>query len=69
MVLVRDPETLEPAAAEAFAICERTLELGVVIQPTGHGNNVLKVKPPLCITRESADVVVAAVDRTLTEGW
>jgi 4-aminobutyrate aminotransferase-like enzyme len=45
------------------------LELGVVIQPTGDSNNVLKVKPPLCITRESADVVVAALERTLAEGW
>jgi 4-aminobutyrate aminotransferase-like enzyme/Ser/Thr protein kinase RdoA (MazF antagonist) len=67
--LVRDPETLEPATDEALAICERMLELGVVIQPTGDGNNVLKVKPPLCITRDSADVVVAALDRTLDEGW
>ena len=67
--LVRDPETLEPAAEEALAICERMLELGVVIQPTGDGDNVLKVKPPLCITRESADVVVAALERTLAEGW
>jgi 4-aminobutyrate aminotransferase-like enzyme/Ser/Thr protein kinase RdoA (MazF antagonist) len=67
--LVRDPATLEPAADEVMAICERLLELGVVIQPTGDGNNVLKVKPPLCITRRSADVVVAALERTLAEGW
>ena len=44
-------------------------ELGVVIQPTGDGNNVLKVKPPLCFTRASADFVVGALDRTLAEGW
>lgn len=67
--LVRDRETLEPAAEEALAICERMLELGVIIQPTGDGNNVLKVKPPLCLTRESADVIVAALGRTLAEGW
>jgi 4-aminobutyrate aminotransferase-like enzyme/Ser/Thr protein kinase RdoA (MazF antagonist) len=67
--LVRDPETLEPASDEALAICERMLDLGVVIQPTGDGNNVLKVKPPLCITRESADLVVDALERTLSEGW
>jgi 4-aminobutyrate aminotransferase-like enzyme len=67
--LVRDPETLEPATGEALAICERMLELGVVIQPTGDGNNVLKVKPPLCFTRESADAVIAALDRTLADGW
>ena len=70
--LVRDRETLEPATDEALAICERMLELGVVIQPTGDGNNVLKVKPPLCITRRSADVVVGGArpdaDRRLVGG-
>lgn len=67
--LVRDPVTLEPADAEALAICERMLELGVIVQPTGDGNNVLKMKPPLCIDRRSADLVVAALARTLDEGW
>ncbi len=67
--LVRDQATLEPASEEAHAVCERMLELGVIVQPTGDGNNVLKVKPPLCITVESADVVVDALERTLSEGW
>ncbi|MFN8630717.1 MAG: aminotransferase [Chloroflexota bacterium] len=67
--LVRDPLTLEPADREALAICERMLELGVIVQPTGDGNNVLKVKPPLCLDRGSADHVVAALARTLDEGW
>src|SRR5829696_2522623 len=66
--LVRDPVTLEPAGEEAMAICERLRELGVICQPTGDGNNVLKVKPPLCITRESADVVVGALGTAL-RGW
>ena len=67
--LVRDPATLEPAADEALAICERMLDLGVIVQPTGDGTNVLKVKPPLCLTRTSADVVIEVLDRTLAEGW
>ena len=67
--LVRDAETLEPATEEALAICERMRELGVITQPTGDGNNVLKVKPPLCLTGDSADVVVEVLERTLTEGW
>ena len=32
------------------AICERLLELGVIMQPTGDHMNVLKIKPPLCLT-------------------
>ena len=67
--LVRDPATREPATAEAFALCERLLDLGVICQPTGDFSNVLKVKPPLCITAESADVFVDALDDTLTRGW
>jgi len=67
--LVRDRETQEPAEDEALAICERMRELGVIVQPTGDGNNVLKVKPPLCLDRRSADLVIDALERTLTDGW
>ena len=47
--MVRDPDTLTPATEETAAICDRMLELGVVIQPTGDHLNILKTKPPLCI--------------------
>ncbi len=67
--LVRDRDTMEPATAEAAAICERMKELGVIVLTTSERSNVLKVKPPLCLTADSADVVVAALDRVLTEGW
>lgn len=67
--LVRDRETLEPATAETAAVCDRLLELGVVMQPTGDHQNVLKIKPPLCIAQASADAFVDALDRVLTTGW
>ncbi|HEU4491793.1 MAG TPA: aminotransferase [Jiangellales bacterium] len=67
--LVRDRSTLEPATAEAFAICERLLELGVITYPTGDFSNVLKVKPPLCITEASADFFVDRLDEVLRSGW
>ena len=67
--LVRDRVTLEPASQETAAICDRMLELGVVIQPTGDNVNILKTKPPLCLDDEAADFYVAALDRVLTEGW
>ena len=51
--MVRDAETLEPAPEETSAICDRMLELGVVIQPTGDHMNILKTKPPLCIDIEA----------------
>lgn len=67
--LVRDRETLAPATRETAAICDRMLELGVVIQPTGDHQNILKTKPPLCIDIEAADFYVDTLDRVLTEGW
>jgi 4-aminobutyrate aminotransferase-like enzyme len=67
--LVRDRTTLEPASAEAEAICERMLQLGVVVQPTSDRMNVLKVKPPLCLDHSAADFFVDTLDRVLSEGW
>ena len=40
---------------------------GVVVQPTGDHGNVLKVKPPLCITEPDAELFVVALDRALRE--
>ncbi|HEY0449336.1 aminotransferase [Actinophytocola sp.] len=67
--LVRDRGTLEPATEETAAICQRMLELGVVVQPTGEWQSMLKVKPPMCMTRESADFFVDTLDHVLTCGW
>ncbi|MDT7730670.1 MAG: hypothetical protein QOK45_923, partial [Mycobacterium sp.] len=67
--MIRDSETLEPATEETSAICDRMLELGVIIQPTGDHLNILKTKPPLCIDVEAADFYIDTLDRVLTEGW
>jgi 4-aminobutyrate aminotransferase-like enzyme/Ser/Thr protein kinase RdoA (MazF antagonist) len=67
--LVRDPQTLEPATDEASAICERLRELGVIEHATGDYSNVLKVKPPLCISVKSADFFVDRLDEVLRTGW
>jgi 4-aminobutyrate aminotransferase-like enzyme len=67
--LVRDRETLEPATAECYAICDRLRELGVIVQPTGERANVLKVKPPMCLTESSADFFVEMLETVLRDGW
>lgn len=67
--LVRDRETMEPAKEEAAAICERLRELGVVVLTTSERSNVLKIKPPLCLTLDSADFMISQLDRVLSEGW
>lgn len=62
---VRDRETREPATEETELICNRLLDEGVIMQPTGDFQNVLKIKPPLCVTRADADFFVDALDRVL----
>ncbi|WES64866.1 aminotransferase [Microbacter sp. GSS18] len=66
---VRDRATWEPATDETAAICRRLRELGVIAQPTGDHQNILKIKPPLCFDDDSADALVAALDHILTDGW
>jgi 4-aminobutyrate aminotransferase-like enzyme len=61
--LVRDG--LAPASAETAEVCERLLDEGIIMQPTSERSNVLKVKPPLTLTRADADVFVDALDRVL----
>ena len=66
---VRDRSTWQPATEETAAICDRLRELGVIAQPTGDHLNILKLKPPMCFSRSSADAFVAALDRVLATGW
>ncbi len=65
--LVRDRATLEPATEETAEICDRMLELGVIVQPTGDHLNILKIKPPLCIDATAVDFFTDTFDRALTE--
>ena len=67
--LVLDRQTLEPATRETMAICDRLLDLGVIMQPTGDHLNVFKIKPPLCLTKASADFFADMVAKVLEEGW
>lgn len=55
-----------PDAALAGRVCDLLLAEGCIVQPTGDHKNVLKIKPPLCIARESVEYVVGALDRCLS---
>ncbi|MBB1248870.1 aminotransferase [Rhizobium sp. G21] len=66
---VRDRQTLAPATVETARICDRLLDLGVIMQPTGDHLNVLKIKPPMCLSKASADYFVGMLARVLDEGW
>jgi len=66
--LVADKETKTPLAAEDVAgIWDNVRDLGVLIGKGGLHGNVLRVKPPMCITKEDADFFVDVLRVALTK--
>lgn len=67
--LVRDRKTKEPAREEALEVYRRSMELGVIFGTTRYAGlgNVVKFKPPLCVTRQEVDTALAVFDQVLTE--
>ena len=63
--LVKDRETLEPAAADASDVVNRMRERGILLGTDGPFANVLKIRPPMPFTREDADQLVATLDEVL----
>jgi alanine-glyoxylate transaminase / (R)-3-amino-2-methylpropionate-pyruvate transaminase len=64
--LVRDRQTKEPAKKEALAVLEAAREMGVLIGKGGLDGNVLRIKPPMCITAQDVDFTLDVLDRALT---
>jgi 4-aminobutyrate aminotransferase-like enzyme/Ser/Thr protein kinase RdoA (MazF antagonist) len=65
--LVTDRQSMEPDGVLADRVCEALLGRGCIVQPTGDHKNVLKMKPPMCIARESVDFLCDALDAVLSE--
>jgi alanine-glyoxylate transaminase/(R)-3-amino-2-methylpropionate-pyruvate transaminase len=63
--LVRDRKTKEPASTEAADIMERTRDRGLLIGKGGLFGNVLRIKPPMCLTRDDVDFMVDCLDECL----
>lgn len=63
--LVKDRETLTPAAEEAAAIAGQMKEKGILVSVDGPLYNVLKIKPPLVFSEANADLYIAALDEIL----
>jgi len=64
MELVRDRESKEPAADQAIEVLERAKDHRVLIGRGGVYGNVLRIMPPLCLTRDDADFLVERLDET-----
>ncbi len=65
--LVRDRESKEPASSETGAVLQAARDMGVLFGKGGLYGNVLRIKPPMCITENDADFAVGVLDAALTE--
>ncbi len=65
--LVRDRDSLAPAAEEASYIANRMRDHGILISTDGPLHNVLKMKPPLVFTAADAERLVTTLDKILQE--
>ena len=63
--LVRDRATREPAKAETLELLERCREMGGLFGKGGIDGNVVRIKPPMCITADDADFAVEVLDHAL----
>jgi len=60
--LVTDRQSKQAATQEAAYIVNTMKTLGVLISKIGVNNNILKLRPPICFTREHADLLLAQLD-------
>jgi 4-aminobutyrate aminotransferase-like enzyme len=63
--LVTDRETKEPDAAAAKKIVNELRNRGILMSKIGEHDNVLKLRPPLCFSRDNADLLVSTLDELL----
>jgi 4-aminobutyrate aminotransferase-like enzyme/Ser/Thr protein kinase RdoA (MazF antagonist) len=65
--LVRDRQTLVPAAAEASFVVNRMRDRGVLAGTDGLDHSVIKIRPPMPFDAADADRLLAAMDDALGE--
>jgi alanine-glyoxylate transaminase/(R)-3-amino-2-methylpropionate-pyruvate transaminase len=63
--LVRDRGRKTPAKEETLDVLEAAREMGVLIGKGGLDGNVLRVKPPMCITAADVDYALEVLDQAL----
>jgi alanine-glyoxylate transaminase/(R)-3-amino-2-methylpropionate-pyruvate transaminase len=63
--LVRDRESKEPATTETAEILELSKARGLLLGKGGHFGNVLRIKPPMCLTIDDADFLADCLDEVI----
>jgi len=57
----------QPSPTRTAAIHEHCKDLGVLVGKGGLNGNVLRIKPPMCITKDDCDFLCGALDIACTE--
>lgn len=65
--LVRDRATKAPAKQETLDLMEALREMNVLVGKGGLDSNVLRIKPPMCITADDVDYSLEALDVALSQ--
>ncbi|KAF7989374.1 hypothetical protein HCN44_008048 [Aphidius gifuensis] len=64
--LVDDPDTKEAMSADNVAeIFEDIKDMGVLVGKGGINGNILRIKPPMCVTKEDVDFTVEVINTAL----
>ena len=61
----QDKKSKEPAPQTTLKLMDLAKDNGVLIGKGGMAGNVLRIKPPLCVTAEDADWIIDALDKAL----
>jgi 4-aminobutyrate aminotransferase-like enzyme len=64
--LVRDRSTLEPATEETARAVDALKERGILTGTEGPHHNVIKIRPPICVSRSDAARIAETLDAVLT---
>jgi alanine-glyoxylate transaminase/(R)-3-amino-2-methylpropionate-pyruvate transaminase len=67
MEIVEDRATKTPSGPKCAVIFEKCRELGVLVGKGGLFGNVLRIKPPMCVTKEDCNFVCGVLDQALRE--
>lgn len=65
--LVKDRRTKEPAKEACLRIFERLKDLGLLVGKGGLHSNTLRIKPPMCITRDDVVFLLEVLDIAIGE--
>jgi alanine-glyoxylate transaminase/(R)-3-amino-2-methylpropionate-pyruvate transaminase len=65
--LVTDRTTKAHATTQCAAIFERCKDLGLLIGKGGLFGNVLRIKPPMCLTEADIDFMLGVLDVAIGE--